>query len=49
MGKLDIAEVLYFEKSDSFKDDSKTKHSFESLYELVYQLVGKVIANLMTA
>lgn len=41
MGKLDIAEVLYFEKSDSFKDDSKTKRSFESLYELVYQLVGK--------
>lgn len=40
MGKLNIAEVLYFEKSDSFKDDFKTRHSHELLYEIVGQLVG---------
>lgn len=40
MGRLNVAEILYFEKSDSFKYDFKTERSWKLLSEIISKLVG---------
>lgn len=40
MGNLNVAEILYFEKCDSWNDDCKTMKSWKELSALISNLVG---------
>lgn len=40
MANLNVAEILYFEKRDSFHDDIKTVNSWKELSALISNLVG---------